>query len=196
MDKAFVKGLVRDWGVALAIGALIFIAWKLMAGGPVTTGRIDSVRMLDLAGEEVDPQLLRNGQTYRSEFFGRRGAGLAWWNSHFVSYQKNHPDITVLGVSLDENKSLSALQAFAKHRNMNYTVLHDTLYNEAIATVYRLYRRHMCWALTVRFDRFVLESSRKYTRPNGSGGSVTLRLFVFFPKVIHSLRFVVEKNLM
>ena len=94
MDKAFVKGLVRDWGVALAIGALIFIAWKLMAGGPVTTGRIDSVRMLDLAGR-IDRNL-RNGQTYRSEFLGDVVRALRCGIPHFVSYQ-NHPDITVLG---------------------------------------------------------------------------------------------------
>ena len=131
MDKAFVKGLVRDWGVALAIGALIFIAWKLMAGGPVTTGRIDSVRMLDLAGEEVDlANFYETDKPIVLNFWATWCGPCVVEIPHFVSYQKNHPDITVLGVSLDENKSLSALQAFAKRRNMNYTVLHDA-YNEA-----------------------------------------------------------------
>ena len=126
MDKPFLSGLLRDWGIALLVAVGIFVCWNVLMGGPVDKGRIDSVPLTDLSGREVD---LAN--YYR----GDKPIVLNFWATwcgpcireipEFIKYQNNHPEVTVLGVSLDENKSLAALSAFVRRRDINYEILYD-----------------------------------------------------------------------
>ena len=126
MDRSFFSGLVRDWGIALLVAVAVFAVWKLVVAGPVASGRVENVQLVDLSGREID---------LSSYYGGNQPIVLNFWATwcgpciqeipEFVSYQSNHPDITVLGISVDENKSLGALKAFAKRKDMNYTVLHD-----------------------------------------------------------------------
>ena len=126
MDKPFLSGLLRDWGIALVVAVGIFVAWNVFMGGPVNKGRIDGVPLTDLSGRQVD---LAN--YYR----GDKPIVLNFWATwcgpcireipEFIKFQDNHPEVTVIGVSLDENKTLAALSAFVRRRDINYEILYD-----------------------------------------------------------------------
>ena len=126
MDKPFLSGLLRDWGVALLVAVGIFVVWKMVMGGPVAQGRIESVPLTDLSGRQVD---------LANYYQGDKPIVLNFWATwcgpcireipEFIKFQDNHPEITVLGVSLDEDKTLAALSAFVRRRDINYEILYD-----------------------------------------------------------------------
>jgi len=126
MDRSFAGGLLRDWGIALLVAVGIFVGWKLLLGGPIQEGRVDDVMVLDLTGREVN---------LSSYYQGSKPVVLNFWATwcgpciqeipEFVSFQENHPDVSVVGISLDENKTLAALAAFSRRRNISYDIVHD-----------------------------------------------------------------------
>ena len=54
MDRSFFSGLVRDWGIALLVAVAVFAVWKLVVAGPVASGRVENVQLVDLSGREID----------------------------------------------------------------------------------------------------------------------------------------------
>jgi peroxiredoxin len=127
MDKSFFSGLLRDWGIAGLVAVALFVGWKILLGGPISTGRIDHVELSDLSGRTL------NLATF---YQGDKPIVLNFWATwcgpcireipEFVAFKTNHPDLHVLGISVDEDKSLAALNAFVRRRNINYEILHDT----------------------------------------------------------------------
>lgn len=123
--RDFVVGLVKDWGVATLIIALVIGAWFLLrSSGPMVGEPAPDFALQDLSGETVTLSDLR-GETVVVNFWATWCGPCRSEIPELSEFQREHPEVRLLGVSVDENLGTPALAATSRRLGIDYTVLHD-----------------------------------------------------------------------
>jgi peroxiredoxin len=125
MDRAFVLGLLRDWGLALVVAVAIFVGWSwLFGGGPVATGDAPDFALHDLSGEQVVLSGLQ-GQPVVLNFWATWCGPCKAEIPELNAFAEANSGVALLGISTDDGISPAKLKAFADRMKMAYPVLHD-----------------------------------------------------------------------
>ena len=126
MDRSFILGLVRDWGLALVVAVVIFVGWSwLFGGGPAASGDAPDFALNDIQGEPVVLSELR-GQPVVVNFWATWCGPCKVEIPELNAYAADNQDVALLGISTDDGMPPGKLQAWTKKLNIGYRVLHDS----------------------------------------------------------------------
>lgn len=123
----FFNRLVRDWGLAL----VIFLAgWALFTWittpGPRTTGPAPSFSLVDLEGHHVTLDTLQDqGEVVVLNFWFTDCAPCRREIPELSAFAAAHPEVPLVGISVDARLSGKALLARSQRLGVAYPVLHD-----------------------------------------------------------------------
>lgn len=126
LDRPFFTGLLRDWGVALLVAAVVFVGWSFLAPRPPSEGEAPEISLVDFDGNPWTLSELR-GKTVVLNFWATWCGPCVGEIPEFSKFQAEHPDVVVVGISVDEKLSAKGVQAAARRLGILYTVLHDKL---------------------------------------------------------------------
>jgi thiol-disulfide isomerase/thioredoxin len=124
LDAAFVKGVARDWGIALVLALAVYVGWQAFSGGPEVGSTAPDFTLRTPGGEAVTLSELR-GQTVVINFWATWCGPCKREIPDLNAYQEAHPEVRLLGISVDENLAPAAVEATARRLGAEYTVLLD-----------------------------------------------------------------------
>lgn len=124
MDRDALLGLVKDWGIALAIGVGAVLAWQAFLPAPVREGDAPVLALPDPA-----TGALRSLDDYDEpvvvvNFWATWCAPCREEIPALAAFDRARDDVVVLGVSVDDLPP-KALVAAAERLGIDYPVLHD-----------------------------------------------------------------------
>lgn len=136
MDKKFLKGLARDWGIALVVVVAVFMVWNLfLAPKPQSSGTAPDFVLNDLDGTEVALSSVDSELVVLNFWFTTCGPCRAEI-PELSKWSAEHPDIPLYGISVDANMPTPKLKAISKKFGITYKVLHDM--NSDVARKYNV----------------------------------------------------------
>jgi thiol-disulfide isomerase/thioredoxin len=124
VDRRFVLGLVRDWGIALVVAIALFGAFIWFFGGGPVSGSARPLRAVTLDGEAFELSALE-GRPVIVNFWATWCGPCKAEIPELSAFARENPDITLLGVSVDEGMPIARLRRFVETNDMAYTVVHD-----------------------------------------------------------------------
>jgi cytochrome c-type biogenesis protein len=124
MDNDALIGLAKDWGIALVIALVVFGVWGLIAPGPKQSGNAPELLLHDLQGEMFSLEDADHAVTVVN-FWATWCAPCRQEIPEFSRFAKDHPDVGVYGVSVDEDISTERLAMMSERLGIRYPVLHD-----------------------------------------------------------------------
>lgn len=123
--SSFLLGLLRDWGVALAVVLLIFAGYNLIfAPKPPALGPAPDFVLQDLDGKSVTLSQVDDNVVILNFWFTTCPPCRAEI-PELSQFHAEHPDIPMYGVSTDVNLRTSQLKAASQRLGVRYPVLHD-----------------------------------------------------------------------
>lgn len=128
------KGLARDWLVAIGIVVLLWVLWvRFMAPGALSGGPAPDFTLPDLAGNEVT--LSSHDDLVVLNFWFTSCPPCRKEIPELAAYHAAHPEVPLYGVSVDAMPP-ARLQGMAERLGITYTVLHDP--DATVANLYRV----------------------------------------------------------
>lgn len=124
MDRRFVLGLVRDWGIALVVAIALFSGFIWFFGGGAVTGSARPLRAVTLEGEPFELSAYQ-GQTVILNFWATWCGPCKAEIPELSAFARDNPQVALIGVSVDEGMPLPRLRRFVETNDMAYTVVHD-----------------------------------------------------------------------
>jgi len=124
MDVKFWLGMARDWGVALLFIVAVLFIWGLFQPSPVTQGEAPDFTLADLEGHTVTLSEHR-GEVVVLNFWATWCGPCVQEIPELNRFHQQHPDVTLLGVSVDKNVPTSRVNAISKKLRIGYPVVHD-----------------------------------------------------------------------
>lgn len=123
----FLSGLLRDWGVALVIflAGLALFTW-LSTPAPRTEGPAPPFSLADLEGNTVTlDDLQERGEVVVLNFWFTDCPPCRREIPELSAFAAEHPDVPLVGISIDTRLSGSGLLARSRRLGVDYPVLHD-----------------------------------------------------------------------
>lgn len=167
MDRAAWMELVKDWALALGIMAAVLVGWRLMQPDELTGGDAPPLVLpmpdgdtWDLAAQGADVVVVNFWATWcgpcRQEI------------PELTAFAASHPEVALVGVSVDEAFNTEALGTAARRLGVRYPVAHDR--SGAVARA---------WGVTSYPTTFVLDAHRHVVaRHLGTLDRIALRQLV------------------
>lgn len=124
MDRAELKGLLRDWGAVAFITLVVAVTWNIVTA-PASTGLAPKLE-LDRLGRGTW-SLHDNGKAdaYVVNFWATWCGPCKTEIPELNAFAAAHPDVAVIGVSVDEQLQTTRLEAAARQLGIAYPVMHD-----------------------------------------------------------------------
>jgi thiol-disulfide isomerase/thioredoxin len=124
MDRHMAWGMIKDWGTALLLAVAVLGIWRALAPSPVSSGEAPELILDDLQGETFVLAEDASEVTVVN-FWATWCAPCRREIPEFSEFAAEHPDVRVLGVSVDDALDTPRLARAAKRLGVSYTVLHD-----------------------------------------------------------------------
>jgi len=126
------KGLARDWILAIAVVLALWFLWmQFLAPQPKSSGPAPDFALADLSGEEV--RLSELEDVVVLNFWFTSCPPCRHEIPELSAFHTAHPDVPIFGVSIDRMPT-PKLAAISKKLGINYPVLHDA--NSKVAAEY------------------------------------------------------------
>jgi peroxiredoxin len=123
--QASTTQMIKDWGLALALTVGVLAVWGWMTAGPTGGGEAPDFALPDVnSGAEV-ALADHAGEVVVVNFWATWCGPCRSEIPEFTAFHEAHPEVPVLGISVDERLDAKALSAAARKLGISYTVLHD-----------------------------------------------------------------------
>ncbi len=136
MDRGFWRGLIKDWGIALAVAVVVFVGWSLLRPSVPSSGSAPIFTLKDLDGAEVRLADLQ-GAVVVLNFWATWCGPCRAEIPELSAFAQAHPDVILLGISVDERLTAPAVKRHAERLGVTYRVLHDP--NGDASDLYRVH---------------------------------------------------------
>ncbi|HMV65581.1 MAG TPA: TlpA disulfide reductase family protein [Myxococcota bacterium] len=146
MDRSMLKGLMKDWAIAFAVAGVVMLGWRLLEPEPVSDGEAPPLALTATDGTTWNLSD-RDAAAYVVNFWATWCGPCRQEIPEIVAFAKAHPEIEVVGVSIDDAMTTERLNAEAKRLGITYPVLHDASGASARA-----------WGVSVYPTTFVLDA--------------------------------------
>lgn len=131
--EPFWLGLAKDWGLALAVVIGVFVLWTLFFSPKQASGPAPAFVLPDLDGGELALADISEGPAVLNFWFTSCGP-CRHEIPELARFHDAHPDVPMIGISVDRNMQPARLAALSRKLGINYTVLHDA--DSAVARSY------------------------------------------------------------
>jgi thiol-disulfide isomerase/thioredoxin len=124
MNREMWVGLLKDWGTAFVLAALVMAVWSRFAPAPVGAGAAPALELPNLDGGTF---VLKDDPSAVTvvNFWATWCGPCRQEIPEFSRFAEAHPDVTVLGVSVDDKLDAPKLARAAEQLGVHYPVLHD-----------------------------------------------------------------------
>lgn len=149
MDRPLLRGLLKDWSFAFAVAAVVMFGWRMLQPEPVSEGDAPAIALRATDGEvwKLDE---RKAPAYVINFWATWCGPCRQEIPEIAAFASAHPEIEVVGVSIDDGISTERLAAESKKLGISYRVLHDSSGATAQA-----------WGVSVYPTTFVLDADHQ-----------------------------------
>jgi cytochrome c biogenesis protein CcmG/thiol:disulfide interchange protein DsbE len=128
------KGLARDWLVAIGIVLVLWLLWvRFLAPGALGSGPAPDFTLPDLTGQQVT--LSAQPDLVVLNFWFTTCPPCRKEIPELAKFHAAHPDVPLYGVSVDRMDA-GRLSALAHKLGVTYPVLHDL--DSSVASLYRI----------------------------------------------------------
>lgn len=145
----YMKELLRDWGLALLMGLLLFGAYQVLAPQPVSGGNAPGLRLPALQGGELSLASF-DEEVIVVNFWATWCGPCRQEIPDLAAVDRSDKNVVVIGVSEDDALGLDALANASRRLGITYPVLHDRTGQAARA-----------WGVTGFPTTFVLNQERE-----------------------------------
>ena len=145
--KETLVGLLKDWGLALGIGLVVLLGWEALNPGVRGDGPAPALVLPDAEGGTSrlgEPAY----ETYVVNFWATWCGPCRKEIPEITAFQRDHPEVKVVGVSVDRDMSTRTVGQAAKRLGADYQILHDVRGQEATR-----------WGVSVYPTTFVLDAN-------------------------------------
>ena len=124
MDRAFVGGMLKDWGIALVVLVAALLVWMVFfSAKPLSEGPAPNFTLSTLDNAQMSLIDMGSGPVVLNFWFTSCGP-CRQELPELSAFQTAHPDIPVLGISVD-TMATAQLKNVVRHLPISFTVLHD-----------------------------------------------------------------------
>jgi len=121
----FFWSLLKDLALALGVTVAAFFVWSVLGSSQVvTSGEAPAFTLPDLNGEQVSLGTLPTGPVVLNFWFTQCGP-CRREIPELSSFQDAHPEVPVVGISVDQKMSRETLAMHSERLGVRYAVLHD-----------------------------------------------------------------------
>jgi thiol-disulfide isomerase/thioredoxin len=149
MDRAMLLGLAKDWAIAFVMAAVVMLAWQVFEPTPVSEGTAPSLTLASTTGDTFDLHA-GSAPAYVVNFWATWCGPCRKEIPEISAFAAAHPEIEVVGVSVDDKLTTERLGGEAKRLGITYRVVHDMSGDVARA-----------WGVDVFPTTFVLDAQHK-----------------------------------
>lgn len=116
--------MIKDWGLALVIVVAVLIVWSALHPGGPSSGPAPDFVTTDLDGAPVRLADLQ-GDVLVLNFWATWCGPCRSEIPELTAYAAEHPEIHLVGISVDEDLGPARLKAAVAKLKIGYPVLHD-----------------------------------------------------------------------